>query len=217
MRFSARWEESGEAMNLNAIENVVRWAGGVFAYVALGIVLFGVWKGTRRGAGRSTGRGGKLLRNWWFYFASAVFYFGIAWLGWVPLKWTFSPQARAWVLVIGSLLYFPGMTFVLWGRLALGENYFVSTGFGAQLFADHRLVTTGPYAIVRHPMYAGLITAAVGALLIYATWTTFFFACLSPLLLIRAFREEAVLSAEFGGDWKEYCRRVPAFLPRLKR
>ena len=59
------------------------------------------------------------------------------------------------------------MAFVLWGRIALGKNYFVSTGFGVQLFADHQLVMKGPFAIVRHPMYVGLILASFGALLIY--------------------------------------------------
>ena len=122
---------------------------------------------------------------------------------------------RAWLLALGSLLYFPGMLFVLWGRLALGNNYFVSTGFGAQLFADHQLVTSGPFAIVRHPMYSGLILAALGALLIYPTWTTLLFVCFAPMRTVRARREEAALAAEFGEKWREYCQRVPAFLPRL--
>ncbi|MCQ3938409.1 MAG: hypothetical protein DPW18_15375 [Chloroflexi bacterium] len=204
-------------MNLNVIENAIRWVGGVFAYAALGIVLFGVWRGTQRRVGRSTGTAGKLLRNWWFYLASTIFFFGIAWLGWVPLKWTFPPQARIWVLIFGSLSYFFGMAFVLWGRLALGKNYFVSTGFGAQLFADHQLITTGPYAIVRHPMYAGLMLASIGALLLYNTWTTLFFVFFSPLTMLRVRQEETALSAEFGEEWKEYCRRVPAFIPRLRK
>ena len=121
------------------------------------------------------------------------------------------------MLAFGSLSYFPGMAFALWGRLTLGKNYFVSTGFGAQLFKDHQLVTSGPFAIVRNPMYSGLILAAVGAFLIYTTWTTLIFACLFPFLSVRARREEFALSAEFGEQWKEYCKRVPAFFPRLKR
>jgi protein-S-isoprenylcysteine O-methyltransferase Ste14 len=94
--------------------------------------------------------------------------------------------------------------------------YFVSTGFGAQLFSDHQLVTGGPFAIVRHPMYVGLITAAFGSLLIYQTWTTLAFAVFALFLLLRARREEQALAAEFGEQWQDYCRRVPAFIPRLK-
>jgi protein-S-isoprenylcysteine O-methyltransferase Ste14 len=114
-------------------------------------------------------------------------------------------------------MYFPGMGLALWGRLALGRNYFVSTGFGTQLFANQQLVTRRPFAIVRHPMYAGLILAAFGSLLIYHTWTTLLVACLSPALLNRARREEATLAAEFGEQWQTYCKRVPMLLPRLTR
>jgi len=124
---------------------------------------------------------------------------------------------RVTMLIMGSLLYFPGMLFLLWARLTLGKNYFVSTGFGAQLFKEHQLITSGPYAIVRHPMYAGLILAALGSLLLYFTWTTVYFACFAPLMLVRAWREETALSAEFGEQWKEYCKRVPAFIPRLRK
>jgi protein-S-isoprenylcysteine O-methyltransferase Ste14 len=107
------------------------------------------------------------------------------------------------------------MSFVLWGRLALGKNYFVSTGFGAQLFAGHQLVSSGPFAVVRHPMYTGLFLAALGSLLIYPTWTTLLFASFAPMIIVRARNEEAALRAEFGEQWREYCQRVPAFFPRL--
>ena len=114
-------------------------------------------------------------------------------------------------------MYFPGLVFLLWGRLALGKMYFVSTGFGAQLFADHQLVTQGPYALVRHPIYVGLIAAALGRLLIYQTWTAVAFAVFAPFVLLRARREEQALAAEFGEQWQDYCRRVPTFFPRFKR
>jgi protein-S-isoprenylcysteine O-methyltransferase Ste14 len=128
-----------------------------------------------------------------------------------------STPARAWTLALGSLAYFPGLAIVLWGRLALGKMYFVSTSFGAQLFADHQLMTRGPYAIVRHPMYLGLIAAAFGSLLIYWTWTTVLFAFFAPVLVRRARREEQALSAEFGEQWRAYAAFVPMFLPCWKK
>jgi hypothetical protein len=207
----------GEILNLDLIETILRWAGGLLAYTTLGIILFGIWRGTRRQAGRTHGLTGNWLRSPWFYLASTLLFFGICYIGWIPLPWTVSPQFRARMLALGSLLYFPGMLFVLWGRLALGRNYFVSNGFGAQLFAGHQLVTSGPFAIVRHPMYTGLILAALGSLLIYPTWTTLLFASFAPMITVRARREETALSAEFGEQWQEYCKRVPAFLPWLRR
>ncbi|MEW6400993.1 MAG: isoprenylcysteine carboxylmethyltransferase family protein [Chloroflexota bacterium] len=175
--------------------------------------LYGVWRGTQRQVGRTTGLAGHWLRSPWFYLGSSLFFFGVAYLGWTPLPWKVSPQLRVWMLIIGPLLYFPGMSLALWGRLTLGRNYFVSTGFGAQLFEDHQLIQSGPYGIVRHPMYSGLILAGIGGLLIYFTWTSLYFACFAPLLTMRALREEKVLAAEFGGQWKDYCCRVPMFVP----
>jgi protein-S-isoprenylcysteine O-methyltransferase Ste14 len=204
-------------MILPIVDSMIRWLGGWLAFSALGIVLYGVWRGTRRKTGRTIGLKGTWLRSWWFYLGSSLFFFGIACIGWKPLPLTISPAMRATMLVMGSLFYFPGMAFLLWGRLALGRNYFVSTGFGAQLFSEHQLVTSGPFAIVRHPMYAGLMLAALGSLLVYTTWTTVYFACFAPLMFVRARREEQALAAEFGERWREYCEHVPAFFPWLRK
>ncbi len=202
-------------MGFTLVDSIVRWIGALLAFTTLGIVLYGIWRGTLRQAGLSTGRTAAWLRSPWFYLVSSVLFFGVSYLGWIPLPFTVSPQARDLMLVLGALLYFPGMSFVLWGRLVLGKNYFVSTGFGAQLFTDHLLVTNGPFAIVRHPMYAGLILAALGSLLIYATWTTLLFVCFAALTTIRARREETTLAVAFGEQWQEYCQSVPMWIPRL--
>lgn len=203
-------------MNIS-LEHVIQQLGGALAYAMLAIALYGIWRGTQRQPGRMTGRMGPHLRSTWFYLASSVLFFTIAWFGWVQLPIKPSPLVRAWMLSVGSVLYFPGMLFTLWGRLALGKNYFVSTGFGAQLFEGHQLITSGPYAVVRHPMYTGLIIAAIGSLLIYFTWTTLYFALFAPLTMVRAWREEQALEAEFGEQWRRYREHVPAFIPYLRK
>jgi protein-S-isoprenylcysteine O-methyltransferase Ste14 len=202
-------------MTLEQLETIIRWIGGLLAYTILGIIFYGIWRGTQRPAGLATGRSTRWLRSPWFYIVTSALFFSICYIGWIPLPQTFSPTGRALMLGLGSLVYFPGMSFVLWGRLALGKNYFVSTGFGAQLFAGHQLVSSGPFAVVRHPMYTGLFLAALGSLLIYPTWTTLLFASFAPMIIVRARNEEAALRAEFGEQWREYCQRVPAFFPRL--
>lgn len=204
-------------MDFELFEFIVQWLGGLLAYTTLGVILYGIWRGTQRQAGRVTGQMGHFLRSSWFYLVSLAVYFGICYTAWIPLPLTILPQFHIWMLVLGSILYFPGMGIALWGRLTLGKNYFISTGFGAQLFANQQLVTDGPFAIVRHPMYLGLILAAFGSLLIYATWTTLLFACFAPLLTFRARREEVVLATEFGEQWQDYCKRVPAFLLRIPK
>jgi protein-S-isoprenylcysteine O-methyltransferase Ste14 len=204
-------------MNLASVESIIRWLGGLLAYTTLGVIFYGIWRGTQRQAGRITGKMGGYLRSPWFYLVTSALYFGICYLGWIPLPLTLPPRAHILALTIGFLLYFPGMGLALRGRLALGKNYFVSTGFGAQLFEEHQLVTNGPFAIVRHPMYAGLILAGIGSLLIYHTWTTLLFALFAPALFFRTRHEEAVLASEFGEQWQKYCKHVSAFTSRMKR
>lgn len=199
------------------LEPVIRWMGGLLALSTLGFLLYSIWRGTLRQPGRTAGRNAAWLRSPAFYLVASALFFWISWLGWIPLPVNPSPLTRSTMLLIGIFLYFPGLAFVLWGRLALGKNYFVSTGMGAQLFANQQLVTNGPYALVRHPMYVGLALAAWGALLIYFTWTTVYFAVVAPMLFLRARREEQALAAEFGEQWQEYCQRVPAFLPRFRK
>ena len=189
-----------------------RTAGGIFALAVLAFILLSVMRGARRPVGASVGRYWDWLHSPLFYVAASAFFFGVCILIWIPLpKIPFADE----IAILGALLCFSGLAFVLWGRLALGEMYFVSTGFGAQLFSGHRLITQGPYAIVRHPMYFGLILAAIGSLLLYQTWTTVFLIVCALSVIRRALREEEVLAKTFGAEWAEYCQRVPMILPRL--
>ena len=204
-------------MSLDLVAGLIHWAGGILAYATLAVMLFGIWKGTRREVGRVSGRMGGFLRSAWFYALAVIVFLALCIVGWTPIAIRIVQQWRVWLLVAGAVLLFPGLALVLWGRLALGRDYFVSTSQGAQLFADQHLVKTGPYALVRHPMYLGLLLAALGSLLVYATWTTLFFALFAPFVLLRTKREDAALSAEFGDEWAEYRRRVPGFFPKLRK
>lgn len=205
------------SQELDILEQWLRLGGGAFALVTLATIFYGIWRGAQSQAGRRVGAAPGLLRIPWFYLAASVIFFGFCYLTWRPLPLALSSSQRIAALVIGAILYFPGMAFVLWGRLALGKMYFVSTGFGAQLFAGHRLVTGGPFAIVRHPMYFGITLAVIGGILLFQTWTMLLLLVMPLGLARRARIEEQALAAEFGKPWQEYCQRVPAFFPRLRR
>ncbi len=85
------------------------------------------------------------------------------------------------------------------------------------MFADHQLITSGPFAYVRHPMYLGFFLAVLGGLLLYQTWTMFIFLLCSPVFVKRAQREEEALISVFGEEYEAYRRKVPAFFPRFFR
>jgi protein-S-isoprenylcysteine O-methyltransferase Ste14 len=199
---------------VDIVEWWVRWAGAVAAFVSLITVLAGMARGLRRPRGRTTGLARQIL-TLPAYLLISVGFFGTCYLLWRPLPLALSASARTVTLALGALLLFPGLALVLWGRFALGEMYYVSSSMGAQLYADHRLVTRGPFALVRHPMYVGIILASVGGLLIYRTWTLVFTTVAFLGLVLRARREEQALAAEFGEQWEGYCQRVPGWIPRI--
>jgi protein-S-isoprenylcysteine O-methyltransferase Ste14 len=197
---------------MTSLIGILRWVCGIFALGLLAYILWSILRAAKRPTGAGSGRQLSWLHSPLFYAAAMAFFFGVCILIWVPLPGAPFPEP---VAVLGALLCFPGLAFVLWGRLTLANMYFVSTGFGAQLFAEHRLITNGAYAVVRHPMYFGLILAGFGSLLLYQTWTGVFFVICALSVIRRARREEEVLAVTFGAEWTEYCSRVPMLFPRI--
>lgn len=197
---------------IDRAERVVRRLGGLVAVGAACTALPGMVSAVRE-RGAVSGRP-ELVFSPLRLLAIAAGWFGTAAAARRPLPIGPSPAAR-WTLLAGGLgLYLTGMGLALAGRLALGSSYRPSSSLGATLAPDHRLVTTGPFAIVRHPMYLGLMLAAVGALAVYRTWANVLFVIQLPILVVRARREDELLKRAFGEAWERYADRVPAWLPR---
>jgi protein-S-isoprenylcysteine O-methyltransferase Ste14/membrane protease YdiL (CAAX protease family) len=197
---------------LPLVESLLRYLGGAAALAVLALLIAGLIAGLRRPTGQTTGRMVGWLHHPALYVFASLLYFGLMVLLWHPIWHLPSPTARIVLLALGAPLFFLGLGLITWGRLALGSQYFVSTAFGAQLFTGHRLVTTGPYAIVRHPIYVGMVITGLGGLLLYGTWTWVFFTVTSISLFVRARREEKMLAAAFGEEWQSYCKKVHAWL-----
>lgn len=199
---------------MEKIERCVRQAGGAAALLALAAIYEGLWRGLRRPVIPRTGCYFHLLRRPLFYLLASTGYFALCWRLWRPLPLRLSRPGRALSLLLGTFLFFPGLGLVLWGRLALGRMYNVSSSFGARLYGEHQLVTGGPFAYVRHPMYLGILLTALGGIALYRTWTFVFLLTHVPALMLRARHEEEELAARFDAAWDAYCRRVPPWLPR---
>ncbi|MGB3683954.1 MAG: isoprenylcysteine carboxylmethyltransferase family protein [Rubrobacteraceae bacterium] len=85
--------------------------------------------------------------------------------------------------------------------------------YGAQ--REHRLATTGPYAHMRHPQYAGFILIMAGFLLQWPTLVTLvMFPVLGVMYVRLARREEREVREEFGEEYARYAANTPAFFPR---
>jgi protein-S-isoprenylcysteine O-methyltransferase Ste14 len=96
----------------------------------------------------------------------------------------------------------------------LGRQFRIHAG----LYHDHALVRTGPYAIVRHPIYASLLAMLLCALLLLTPWQWFpislaVFICGTE---IRVHSEEQLLASRFGDQFEAYRKRVPAYIPFVR-
>ena len=121
-----------------------------------------------------------------------------------------------WVLgntgiAIATILSAAGIAFAWWGRLHLGK-FWSNTITHKE---DHRVIDTGPYGIVRHPIYTGLIFGMLVTGVAIGMVTTILGAILISLGMWQKGRmEEVFLSKELGEDaYGAYCRRVPMIVP----
>lgn len=199
--------------SLDAVERALRRLGGLAALLSLVTALSGIVRGRRRSVASPTVRLPLALRPGLLVGETVGFVAGGALL-WRGFPIGLGAPTRILAAGVGAAGLLAGLGIYLASMAALGPAYDVSSASGAPLHRDQRLVTTGPYALVRHPMYTGLAIAAVGGLLLYRTWTTVVFVGLLPVLAVRARREEAALAERFGAAWAAYRDRVPAWLPR---
>ena len=114
-----------------------------------------------------------------------------------------------------ALVTVGGISFTWWARIHLGR--FWSNAITHK--EDHRIIDTGPYGMVRHPIYTGLIIGMLATGLAVGTWT----AILGALFVSfgewqKARMEEGFLSVELGQEaYRNYSRRVPMIVPFLRR
>ncbi|MDN3275372.1 isoprenylcysteine carboxylmethyltransferase family protein [Frankia sp. RB7] len=129
-------------------------------------------------------------------------------MGWKPL-WVLGNTGIA----IAAVLSVAGIAFAWWGRLHLGK-FWSNTITHKE---DHRVIDTGPYGIVRHPIYTGLIFGMLVTGIAIGIVTTILGAILISLGMWQKGRmEEVFLSKELGEDaYGAYCRRVPMIIPFL--
>ena len=172
-----------------------------------------VLRQSRRVKGRSLGSGAA-SRRWPAVFLISLGFVGAGVLLWRPVPMVFTPKTSILLSALGAVLYYSGTSVYLWGLATLRSLFNVSSVSGAELYQGHTLVTKGPFAVIRHPMYAGVILAAVGALLIFRTWAMAVFAPVSLVVIRRAENEEALLAQEFGSEWESYAASVPKWFPK---
>lgn len=114
--------------------------------------------------------------------------------------------------IAGFVITLAGIGFAVWARFALKGNW----SSAVTVKQDHELVQRGPYAIVRHPIYAGFSLAALGTAITIGELR----GLIGVVLSVIAWRmkwgvEEVYMSEQFGEQYAGYKRRVKAIVPGI--
>jgi protein-S-isoprenylcysteine O-methyltransferase Ste14 len=114
---------------------------------------------------------------------------------------------------VGVALIWVGIGIALWARWHLGQYW----SGRITIKEGHKLIRTGPYARLRHPIYTGLVLAATGTAMEIDRWRGVAAVCVILLgFWIKARREEALLTKEFGAEFDEHRRVTGFLLPKLR-
>lgn len=113
----------------------------------------------------------------------------------------------------GVALLAAGLAFSVWARVYLGRNWSGSVTVKEQ----HELIRSGPYALVRHPIYTGLIVAVAGTAITSGTVRALLAFCfIAASLWWKLQSEERFMRETFPGEYERYGAEVPALIPFTK-
>ena len=135
----------------------------------------------------------------------------VRWLRIGPLGMRFVPQKDR-IAYAGIALSCLGTIIAVWARNCLGEYWSARV----TLKQGHQLIRSGPYALIRHPIYTGMLIACLGTALVVGEWR----GLLAVVLLVtahsrKAVLEERMLIREFGDKYTAYRQSTGFLLPRF--
>ena len=117
--------------------------------------------------------------------------------------WSRPEDENQWVLVV------LGIGLAIYARVYLGRNW----GMPMSRKEDPELVTNGPYAEVRHPIYSGIILAMLGSAIGDNVYWTLPLVLSVPYFIYSARREEELMLAQFAERYRDYMRRTKMIVP----
>lgn len=132
----------------------------------------------------------------------------------IPLPWLYLQPwpAGLWPFWLGAAVTIAGLLFAVWAREHLGSNWSRSV----TIKQGHELITTGPYAMVRHPIYTGILTGFLGMAIAISQVRGFIvFVLIFLVFWIKLRMEEQWMRAQFGETYSTYAHRTAALVPYL--
>ena len=128
-----------------------------------------------------------------------------------PLRLRFLP-VEDWIVWSGIALTSLGVALAIWARYSIGQYWSARV----TLKEGHRVIRSGPYAWVRHPIYTGILTGLLGTAMVEGQ-VRGIFAFLVTLagFWVKLGIEEQMMRKAFGAEYEEYARRTGALVPRI--
>ncbi len=112
---------------------------------------------------------------------------------------------------IGLVVFVVGLALAVWARLSLGRNW----GTPMSQKEDPELVTSGPYRMIRHPIYSGILLGMIGTTIAVSLYWLVAVAILGAYFLYSAVVEERFMASQFPDSYPQYKRSTKMLIPFL--
>ena len=129
----------------------------------------------------------------------------------IPKMADYSP--RWWTVALGAVFFASALWVFRISHKALGRNWSITL----EIRDQHRLVDSGPYAFIRHPMYTSFLLMGIGQALLLSNWIVGLAGLtgFAILFFMRVGSEERMMLANFGQQYRAYMDRTKRIIPYL--
>ncbi len=139
--------------------------------------------------------------------ASVLLYYSRS--SWISI---FSIPLPLWGICVGTFLGVCGMAFLIWVHVHLGRLWSANLQVGN----DHRLIRTGPYSRIRHPMYTALFTVYLSMGIVSSNYSILVLTAMVVIsIAIRIPKEEEMMIEKFGEEYRTYIKNTGCLFPKL--
>lgn len=121
--------------------------------------------------------------------------------------------ARLWAIVAGTILFASALWLFRTSHKELGRNWSITL----EIREQHRLVSGGPYRLIRHPMYTSFLLMALGQAFLLSNWVVALVGLIGFAVLFfpRVGKEERMMVETFGPQYRAYMERTKRIIPYI--
>lgn len=121
--------------------------------------------------------------------------------------------ASAWAVALGSIIFATALWVFRRSHKELGRNWSITL----EIRERHKLVRTGPYAVIRHPMYTSFMLMGLGQAFLLSNWVAGAAGLIgfAVLFFLRVDKEERMMLENFGPEYRAYMERTKRIIPYL--